>query len=356
MNNNNSEFLICLYFIKDQEYLFSINYSKGNSSISCSKELSDLLKDHEELIKSRLEHSENLYEFMVEFKHILNQTIRAQNNLKKSLSNASVYSRLFYEIENIGWDSLIFISQDLHKIQFKIQDSDKVNHIVEILLDSDYPLVAPKCSIVTPVPLELQWNPNHSTLNDVIAQCKKHLLKFQDFWKICDDIDSHTCVLEPERPTKAHVIRRISISKHVSLHLEINPFSPRSVPECRFLGSDSAISTVKSKLNKNLHLWDSNKTIRENLEFIMELKLPTPKDTKDEELNLACAICYSYRLVNEIPDKICDNPNCRKSYHASCLYQWLSSIRSNRHSFDTIFGQCPYCQEQISVKNPSVNM
>lgn len=293
---------------------------------------------------------------MVEFKHILNQIFRSQHYSKKSLLNASVYSRLFYEIENIGWDSLYFISQDLHKIQFKIQDSQKVNHIVDILLDNDYPLVAPKCSIISPVPLELQWNPNHSTLNDVIKQCSKHIQKFQDFWKVCEDIDSHTCVLEPERPTKAHIIRRIAISKHVSLHLEINPYSPRSVPECRFLGSDTAISVVKNKLNKNLHMWDPNKMVRENLELLMELKLPTPKDAKVEELNIACAICYSYRLVNEIPDRICDNINCGKPYHSSCLYQWLSSIRSNRHSFGTIFGQCPYCQEQISVKNPSIKM
>lgn len=51
-----------------------------------------------------------------------------------------------------------------------------------------------------------------------------------------------------------------------------------------------------------------------------------------------------------IPDRVCDNVKCRRPYHPKCLFVWLQGLPTSRVSFDTIFGQCPYCSDPISVK------
>jgi len=65
---------------------------------------------------------------------------------------------------------------------------------------------------------------------------------------------------------------------------------------------------------------------------------------------MECGICYSFRLENNVPDKVCDNPKCAKPFHRQCLSEWLRAIPSSRTSFDTIFGECPYCTNQITCK------
>ena len=91
--------------------------------------------------------------------------------------------------------------------------------------------------------------------------------------------------------------------------------------------------------------------------------------TNDLVIDCDCGICYSYQLynnnnninneiisnnnknnINNIPDIICNNEKCGKSFHTVCIIEWLTSIPTSRTSFGTLFGTCPYCQEAISVR------
>ena len=82
-----------------------------------------------------------------------------------------------------------------------------------------------------------------------------------------------------------------------------------------------------------------------------------------------CAICYTYRLAVDgpgqggatsggttsggatmIPEVACGNPCCNRSFHETCLSEWLQRLPSASRSFNTVFGHCPYCQSPISVK------
>lgn len=95
-----------------------------------------------------------------------------------------------------------------------------------------------------------------------------------------------------------------------------------------------------------------------------------------------CGICYVYRLEAAVPDRVCDNPKCCRPYHTACLVEWLRAIPApqggsgiletlwgwagvphrhyafryrpapTRQSFDTLFGECVYCQHSITVKVP----
>ena len=104
---------------------------------------------------------------------------------------------------------------------------------------------------------------------------------------------------------------------------------------------------------KNAH-WKSNcrnnqKLIRENLQTVLEIEFPSKQVKQLEEESFDCSICYTFRLGDQIPDRICDNAKCKRAYHTPCLYEWLRSA-STRQSFDTMFGNCPYCSEPITVK------
>ena len=45
----------------------------------------------------------------------------------------------------------------------------------------------------------------------------------------------------------------------------------------------------------------------------------------------------------------CPNPKCARPYHGRCLREWLLSVSTSRQSFRTIFGDCPYCSQPITV-------
>eukprot|EP00050_Salpingoeca_kvevrii_P020740 m.102250 g.102250 ORF g.102250 m.102250 type:complete len:66 (+) comp8997_c0_seq3:107-304(+) len=48
--------------------------------------------------------------------------------------------------------------------------------------------------------------------------------------------------------------------------------------------------------------------------------------------------------------KACENRQCLKSFHYACLLEWLRSDPETRQSFDTLFGDCPYCSTTLSLK------
>ena len=113
------------------------------------------------------------------------------------------------------------------------------------------------------------------------------------------------------------------------------------------------------KLNKR---WSENRSIRENLELWFGSSLPSPLTTEKSDFLVECGICYSHRLPLDdledggvsqegpLPEAKCNNSNCNRHYHESCLFEWLHSLPTARVSFDRIFGACPYCCEVVSVK------
>lgn len=51
-----------------------------------------------------------------------------------------------------------------------------------------------------------------------------------------------------------------------------------------------------------------------------------------------------------IPDFVCSNGKCCRSFHRRCLLEWLQALPSTRVSFDTVFGMCPYCSTSLAIK------
>ena len=224
---------------------------------------------------------------------------------------------------------------------------------------------------------------------------ESNILKLQKLWHELDDIDTNTLVLEPSLPARYSCVqRRIAIQSNISMRFEIsidhlmisNSTSPISY--FRFIGPPSStINELKDKFHKfikennkksplnqmnekdQVFQWNKELSIRQNLINCFG-PLPSPVTIEREEYVIECGICYSHRLPisngtnsNDehnhnsekyfLPDESCRNPKCARSYHKSCLYEWLNSLTSTRISFDQIFGNCPYCGDPMSVQIPS---
>ena len=225
-------------------------------------------------------------------------------------------------------------------------------------MPSDYPKSAPFCCVDLPSQNpkqkngELKWNPNKSSLKDVISCYQQEFSKYQDFFFVMDDFDKNCWVLEPEHPSRSSNTRRILLENYISLQLEIQVNDPHSVVQCNFLGPENEIIPLRDNLNNNIKSWDTKSTPRINLEKVLKISFLSRKEVDQEKLlekGLECGICFNYKLENSLPDKVCENNKCRKSFHPYCLHNWLRSLTNSRQSFNTIFGECPYCQHPISL-------
>lgn len=172
----------------------------------------------------------------------------------------------------------------------------------------------------------------------------------KEFWNALDEIDEKTWVLEPENPTRSATMRRIAVGNNISINIDVDPRHPTMFPECYFLGADHVVNPLKIKLNSNIHLWDPEISLLSNLKEILEIDFPSREALKQSDFSMDCGICYAYRLEGAIPDQVCDDPRCGQPFHQACLFEWLRGLPSSRQSFNVIFGECPYCNKQITLK------
>lgn len=124
-------------------------------------------------------------------------------------------------------------------------------------------------------------------------------------------------------------------------------------------------------MNERINDRSNEKSIRENLQVILDIDLP--KRDKDpvvnSEFSSECGICYTHSISAShtaagddrgssgskdrslFPDQMCPNPKCSKMYHHVCILDWFQSLPSSRISFGKMFGQCPYCNESITIQS-----
>lgn len=140
-------------------------------------------------------------------------------------------------------------------------------------------------------------------------------------WTVLDDIDKHTRVLEPERPTRSALFRKLALPvPHAFVQLTVLPAVPRAVPQLRWYGNESVVAPLRESLRRNLARWDETALVRTNLERLMEITFPSPKAAWKEDDEM-CIICYVYRhpLEGYVPDVMCSNVKCSRPMHHDCL-------------------------------------
>ncbi|KAL3525560.1 hypothetical protein ACH5RR_013932 [Cinchona calisaya] len=281
-----------------------------------------------------------------------------ENGCQELGKSSSFYRRIYSEVEDVGWEHLVRMGEDLTFLSFRVIDEKGRVHILEITLDTTYPKSPPSISADVPRIFNLDWSRN-SKLKDVVAQFQRHVDKLQDFWSTLDDIDRSFWVVDPKDPPFAMSYRQINIGNDCNITLSINPNDPRSLPECRFLGSDSKVNLLTRKWKINCKRWLKDRSFSENLISILDIKLPEPPDVRKDDQQAECGVCYAQYLPiddelgsksGSATDYTCENNNCSRAFHSVCLGDWLRSITTTRQSFDVLFGNCPYCSNPVAVR------
>jgi E3 ubiquitin-protein ligase FANCL len=356
-----------------------------SAQLDVERTLARRLEPHRATLKLRLAQAASLEGFAAEFEELAAMCCRAQSSKAVALPGAEYYARLMAELDGVGWKRLRQLSDDLRSLELEATDKAGRTHVVRLLLPLEYEAAGfsgrPKCLVDAPEALELQWPPENcqSVLDEVLRQAESFLDRFQAFWDVLDALDAATCVLEPHHPTRSTGRRRLALERHASVQFEVDPAHPTAVlSEMSFFGNQASVGALRGRWDAYASSkWDEARPLHKNLEDVLRVTLPSPKTTKPEEFAVECGICYSYRLEEEedkheemadaassaakrkaaveqqrscIPDRLCENANCSRPFHAKCLFDWLRALPTSRQSFHTVFGECPYCREAISAK------
>ncbi|CAL8462800.1 g2333 [Coccomyxa elongata] len=338
--------------------------SLRGAQLKGSRELSDLLEGCEETIEARLKDSPDVTSFFLELRNLLDKLLRFRPPLEPPSS--TFYTGLISEIDEIGWDRLSWLCPNLSALHVSIADTAGRLHLVKVQLPAAYPEVAPLVTAQLPEQVKLPaWQPGACTLQSIIKNHEDAIASLQDLWACLEDLDREAWVLEPENPTFADVSRRVALGGHCSLLLTLDPARPRARPsDIRFMGSEAAAGPLHARLHAaDAAPWDAARLPRENLERVLQMKLPTRSTSALDDISGDCCICYAYRhrrapadqpssggdSHGEVPDQSCGNPQCARLFHRSCIREWLLALPTSRRSFNTLFGECPYCSQPITV-------
>lgn len=319
--------------------------------------------------------------FTAGFQKLVNEiTSEAVSRERDHLLDSALPLLLMKHLDEVGWDRVVKVNEDFTVIQLLSIDREGREHLFDIIINPNYPTSCPSVYATLPAQINVPWSKT-SSLRHIAHYVDNEIKMHSGLFQELEEIDSLTWVLEPSQPNFSTTIRRLAIEKSCSIVLELDAQNPRDICTMNFFGPPNRVNTFRISLNKNIHLWSKDRSVRENIEILLGFPLPSRETATSDNLSEECGICYAYSIVvtsgavnsdssshNEnnrtshvsdiatktqntaVPDQICSNTKCCKVYHSSCLVDWLHSLASCKTSFGTIFGSCPYCQEAISVR------
>uniref|UniRef100_A0AC11ASF8 FA complementation group L n=1 Tax=Ovis aries TaxID=9940 RepID=A0AC11ASF8_SHEEP len=314
----------------------------------CSWQLKAVLNGYHHIVQQRMQQSPDLVSFMMELKMLLEVALKNKKEPYVLPPPPKFYSSLIGEIRALGWDKLVYVDPCFSPIKLKADVSGR-EHLITVKLKAKYPAESPDCVVDFPVPFSVSWTPQ-SSLISIYSQFLAALESLKTFWDVMDEIDEKTWVLEPEKPTRSATARRIVLGNNISINIEVDPRHPTMLPECCFLGADHVVKPLGIRLSRNIHLWDPENSLLQNLKNVLEIDFPARAILEKSDFSMDCGICYAYQLDGAIPDQVCDNSQCGQSFHYICLYEWLRGLLTSRQSFNIMFGECPYCSKPITLK------
>ncbi|XP_042547125.1 E3 ubiquitin-protein ligase FANCL [Dipodomys merriami] len=320
-----------------------------NARLLCSWQLRSILSGYHQIVKQRMQHSPDLLSFMMELKMILEAALKNRQEINVLPPPPHFYTSLVEDMETLGWDKLVYVDSCFSTIKLKSEDVSGREHLITVKLKAKHPEEPPDCFVDFPVPFSISWTPQ-SSLISIHSQFLAGLESLKAFWDVMDEIDEKTWVLEPEKPTRSATARRIVIGNNASINIEVDPRHPTMLPECCFLGADHVVKPLGIKLSKNMHLWDPENSLLQNLKDVLEIDFPPRTILEKCDFTMDCGICYAYQLDGAIPDQMCNYSQCGQPFHQICLYEWLRGLPTSRQSFNILFGECPYCSKPITLK------
>ncbi|XP_076233600.1 E3 ubiquitin-protein ligase Fancl isoform X2 [Calliopsis andreniformis] len=274
------------------------------------------------------------------YKKVDNSAVEVLQELKDALETLS-------GIQLLSDNNLNTIKMSYKNVSLKLQRT-KEKKCPWTVIHSDLP----------EIPTFGPFEKNLSTLTIAKNKFKFQVEILERAWLYLKQIDKQCWVLDPVNPKPCHLYRRIYLTPALSVFVKVDPLNPMELPEIKFMGSEVEVESKRELVSKNLHYWNPNHSIIDNLMTLLDIdKFPIKEEktcAQDEDVIVAdeeCCICFSMDLDNNIlPDKICSNEKCRRHFHTPCLLQWLQAVAGNHVIFNYIHGSCPHCQENISCQ------
>ncbi|CAG7830145.1 unnamed protein product [Allacma fusca] len=314
--------------------------------VSADKHTSSLLsqlniqKEIEKLIKTDL----TLLEFLESFSSLVVKSAGASSEVTKNseMWSPDVYLSIINDVESIGLENIPFMSENLQEIHASREDPSGRIHLIKFSVPHGYPdsEVLVKCDI--PVTSEeIIWP---AKISAACNHFSKLLENFDPFWTEMDEVDAEVQVLDPAKPNRKHVHRRIAIDEQIILQIVVNPLCPRGLPNVQFYGPEEVAGSFEVNFTKNCKKWNSNFSIIENLKAVMSVDFPVRQEGSTE--NVTCVICYMYELDGDVPETICQ---CRSFFHNTCIQElYLNEMTNNVMKPNAV--DCPVCTMEIKVK------
>lgn len=333
--------------VKDEEFRINVNLKSSgtlkDASFECDWRMSELLKGYESTLQKKLSQSSTLKEYLLELRTLLENLVAFTNERLLNFDAAQI-QEVLKEINKVGWNRLTYTNEDFTRLKFLCRDVAGRKHFIYI--ENKEGQNGSKISSDLPLNIQQKAGDSISTLYEKFS---KTIEDCQSYWNALERLDNVCWVLEPESIIYGCNYRRIALGKNASIRIEINPLHPRTFPECRFLGPTQIIEPLKGNLSRNLGLWNEGADLLENLETVLQIHFPSKVSISKDDTSMACGICYSYRLEDEVPEKSCEDVRCAQIYHISCLVEWMRSLPTCRQSFNVIFGECPYCNKKLTI-------
>ncbi|KAJ2625946.1 hypothetical protein GGI26_000030 [Coemansia sp. RSA 1358] len=248
------------------------------------------------------------------------------------------YSRIIDECDKeVGWDNVESFDKELQIMTIMLIDEAKKEHKVYVDFASEN-----FSSDIDENSVSMEFG-----LKKYMDVLRKKCEQLADCWALLDDVDSSLCVLQPQNPKRSELWRRLAVSDFASALLEVVP--DLFCPQITVYGPNSIAAPLNAKVKGARGMWNGALSARANLEAIFDFPLPEPGSFNQKDIKLECGICFSYRAENEDADQICSSDPCAQPFHRKCLVQWLTTKEDTRQSYNTYFGKCPYCSENIIV-------
>ncbi|XP_022690414.1 uncharacterized protein LOC111261302 isoform X1 [Varroa jacobsoni] len=255
-------------------------------------------------------------------------------------------------ISTIGVESLKEVSKN--RLTLTYRDMDMTYNIIEgRVVNSSIPreLLAKTAGLYRP-----------REVADAFTVFKDFINKLQPFYDSLKSLDSLAWVVDPSDLRRPY--RRVALEDSLALQITFtDPLQLEKPPLLELLGCPSSGVGFREILRRAewSRKWDSQQDVLDNLRMALGDELRLVRIQENSQVDITCAICYAYRLGEQIPDVFCAHRSCRRAYHIECFRSWAlqwgveqGAIRAHTAVTGGSFAPCVYCEQPVAILTTAV--
>lgn len=265
VHQSNTKFYFELFQNTDYPIKIELNES---INLIVTNELQPYRKEIAELLKT---YSNNIILFLEKLQETISNNTTAQNqsnltHIYRTVLNEYCELRQFHI--NIFKSKL---SADMSEIEVAVLDERHREHGLIIGVNYNCDKLFYIKSYDLPEFIEkYKFLPENSLISvyDKFV-CEIESPQMQRFLNFMDEIDRNCWVLDPEKPLRKDIYRRIALRDNVSVTITYSSLDVTNMPTLRFLGPQRLVNVYEEKLNSNFGNWDcSNEPLQELMKLL----------------------------------------------------------------------------------------